>query len=1154
MPDFCPPVKHFLLNHDYIFADGLSMQPWPPLIARRGRPNLLKKTAVTREEKTQLTIVTRVVLLTALYFLGGLLGKKTAFLSGSVSLVWPPSGIALAAILLFGYRFWPGIALGAVLFSFIDGVPFGFFTFGTAVGNTIGAIVCVFLLKRFVNFDNAMERTLDGAGFVLLACGLGTTVNALFNVVSLVYDKKISPDDIFPNLLAWWVPNALAALVVTPAIITWAAPSSVRLNFWRAGEAALCAAGLVAGTMISFDTWFVYGLQQYPLAYLPYPFLAWSALRFGPRGAATGTLLVAALAIYSLVQKRGPFLTGSEADSLRLVGSYIGIVAVSNLLLAAAATERRRALADVVENEKRLRTVMADQTDLICRFKPDGTITFANPACCAFHGRTEAELLGANFYKLLAKGGGRPETETVPPLPADQSAMSFDQRVEAADGHVEWQQCSLRRLERGSAAPAEIQAVMQDITPRKRAEMAAQEAKASLEQMNRQLQTAAAEARAAAEQANRANNAKSEFLANMSHEIRTPLGGILGMVELLAQTRLDPRQREFAAAAVESANALLHVINDVLDFSKIEAGKMSMAREDFSIRAVVDSVLENAASRATGKKIALAAVVHREIPHRLTGDPGRLRQVLLNLVGNGVKFTEHGEVVVHVQTLFQTPGKIVLRFEIADTGIGLTTDEIKKLFQPFVQADTSSSRKFGGTGLGLAISRKIIELMGGRIGVHSTPGAGSTFWFEVPFAVPKQPPIERSFPGLVFLQTVVAVPNPSQRQSLVEQLHGWGVLCHAVADAKNLARLLRHDLRAAVIPLVICDDEMLAQGGEDLRRLLLENKERVQCLVLASPSGSLGADAAGPDSLANVLLKPVREQPLFDALVAVVAGLKPELDKQAEALDGRTEQMAREAAGPRHTPISDLKILCAEDHPFNRKLCQLMLDNFGARAEWAVNGREAVEKFSPGNCDAILMDCNMPGLDGFEATAAIRKIEAEKNVARRVRIIALTANALVGERERCLAAGMDDYIAKPFTTQQLYHALLAAVPPATGEAAERFDPARLEQLCNELERAAVVDMVADFLDEFPDRLAEIRRLQGAGQWPELERAAHSLKGLAALFGFQKLSEKFLAIEDGAEAADAGRVASALAVLDEHAGPAAQQLRDWLKNNRSRSVM
>jgi CheY-like chemotaxis protein len=538
-----------------------------------------------------------------------------------------------------------------------------------------------------------------------------------------------------------------------------------------------------------------------------------------------------------------------------------------------------------------------------------------------------------------------------------------------------------------------------------------------------------------------------------------------------------------------------------------------------------------------------------------------LRQVLLNLVDNGVKFTERGEVVVRVQIHFQSAAKLVLRFEVTDTGMGLQPEETRKLFQPFVQVDTSSSRKFGGTGLGLAISRKLVELMGGRIGVQSTPGAGSTFWFELPFAVPPQPPMERHFPGLVFLETVIAVPNPTQRQSLLEQMQSWGLLCRAVADAAELTRVLRHEFRSAVIPLVICDDEMLALGGDTLRQLLAESRARVQCVLLASPAGSLGADAAGSEAFANVLLKPVRAQPLFDALVAVVSGQKPAADPELAVRASPADSAAPGTAGPKRTAISDLRILVAEDHPFNRKLCQLMLDNFGARATWVVNGREAIEKFAPDQWDAILMDCNMPELDGFGATAGIRKLEVEQQAARRVRIIALTANALAGERERCLAAGMDDYISKPFTAQQLYEALLASSPsggaavaaPLPPPAAGPFNPARLEQLCTELNRAAVADMVGDFLTEFPDRLKEIHRLHDAGQWPELERAAHSLKGLCALFGFLKLSERFLAIESAAEAADVALVQTALVGLDEPANAAAQQLRAWLKSTRSQSA-
>jgi PAS domain S-box-containing protein len=419
-----------------------------------------------------LTTLTRVVILVALYFLGGLLGKQASFLSGSIALVWPPAGIALAAILLFGYRFWPGVALGAVLFSFMNGMPLGFFTLGTALGNTMGAIVCAFLLKRIIRFDNAMERTRDVAGYIGLACFLGTTVNAAFNVVSLVYAGTVPWSALFPTILEWWVPNALAGLVVAPFLITWATPSALRWHPRLIMEAAVCGTGLVAGTLISFHSWFVYGIQNYPLAYLPFPFLVWGALRFGQRGATTGTLLVSALAIHSLLSGRGPFVATGERESLMLIGSYVGILAITNMLLAAAAAERRRAEQAMAESEKRLRAVVEDQTDLICRFKPDGTLSFVNRAYCQFHGKSKAELLGTSFLQTLPVEDIAIPLSWFEALPPEQPVVSFDHRVVGLDGLMVWQQYTVRRLFREDGQTLEFQAVIQDITHRKQTEQA----------------------------------------------------------------------------------------------------------------------------------------------------------------------------------------------------------------------------------------------------------------------------------------------------------------------------------------------------------------------------------------------------------------------------------------------------------------------------------------------------------------------------------------------------------------------------------------------------------------------------------------------------------------------------------------------------------
>jgi PAS domain S-box-containing protein len=432
----------------------------------------MNNAGVTYNRNRKLTTFTRVVVLIALYFIGGLVGKETTFLSGSVALVWPPAGIALAAILLFGYRFWPGVAFGAILFSFMNGMPLGFFTLGTAIGNTMGAVVCAFLLQKIITFNNAMERIRDVTGYIGLACFLGTTVNAAFNVVSLAYSGEVAWDNLFSTILVWWVPNALAGLVVAPFIITWATPSATRWNARLIIEAVVCGAGLVGGTLISFNSWFVYGIQNYPLAYLPFPFLVWGALRFGQRGATAGTLLVSALAIYSLVQKTGPFVTNTETESLMLIGSYIGILAVTNMLLAAAAAERRAAERAMSESEKRFRAVVEDQTDLICRFKPDGLLTFVNDSFCHFHGKSSDELIGTNFFQTLSKEDAAVPLSYINSMPADEPVVSFDYRLRSRDDQAVWHQYRVRRLFEEKGDTREFQAVIQDITRRKQSEEA----------------------------------------------------------------------------------------------------------------------------------------------------------------------------------------------------------------------------------------------------------------------------------------------------------------------------------------------------------------------------------------------------------------------------------------------------------------------------------------------------------------------------------------------------------------------------------------------------------------------------------------------------------------------------------------------------------
>src|SRR5882724_12389752 len=791
------PPLHSLVGLLLQSDAGIYRSFWPEYCSI---PSTLKMYA-----KANLTTLTRVVILIAFYFVGGLLGKKASFLSGSIVLVWPPAGIALAALLLFGHKFWPGVALGAVLFSLMNGEPFGFFTLGTAIGNTFGAIICSFLLRRFVGFDGAMERTRDVTGYVGLACFLGTTVNATFSVVSLAYAGVVPWDNLFTEVIGWWVPNALAGLVVAPFILTWSTTSSMRWNTRLLGEAILCGTGLVGGTLISFDSWFVYGVQSYPLAYLPFPFLVWAAFRFGQRGATTGTLLVTSLGIYSLLKGRGPFLANSEHESLMLIGSYIGIVAVTNMLLAAASTERRNAVQAASASEKRYRTMVEDQTDMICRFTSDGALTFVNGAFCRFHGKTPEELVGTNF---LAGLGG--EDDKIPlsyfnALPKEEPAVSFDYRVSAREGKLVWQQHTVRRLFDGNGGTLEFQAVVQDITQRKRVEDDLLHAKDAAEAANR---------------------SKSQFLANMSHELRTPLNAIIGFSEILADKtfgELNPRQLKYSNHILTSGRHLLQLINDILDLSKVEAGRQELSRSSFNIGAALENVIAVVKTLANKKNVLLSLELGSK-PPPLYADEAKFKQILYNLLSNAIKFTpEGGRVAVRAMpyTASSADNRAPtsgdwLRVEVADTGIGIHPRDHERIFREFEQVDSSYARQQQGTGLGLALTRKLVEMHGGRISVESTGSGGSTFVFLLPIARSEEAASQVAEEEIMRPLVLLVSTEPQLQRLVTRSLFEIGYQVSIVPESGGLTQ----SLKCARPYAVLIDQEVTSRlNAQELKEL-----------------------------------------------------------------------------------------------------------------------------------------------------------------------------------------------------------------------------------------------------------------------------------------------------------------------------------------------
>jgi two-component system sensor histidine kinase/response regulator len=739
-------------------------------------------------------------------------------------------------------------------------------------------------------------------------------------------------------------------------------------------------------------------------------------------------------------------------------------------------------------SEERYRRIVETTPDGYYEVDINGNYSYFNDSMCDLLGYSRIEMTGMNHRAYLDDKNSQKLLNAINQVyRIRESVKALDFTFKRRDGSRRYAESSITLITDSRGEPTGFGGFLRDVTERRQAQ-------------------ALAQAKMAAETANRE---KSRFLANMSHEIRTPLNSIIGLIELMLETDLRPDQREDLDVVISSAYALLSLINNLLDFSKIEADKFELENSPLDLRDFIKDTLRMMGMRTQTKGLELAYRVAADVPDRLVGDPSRLRQILLNLIENAVKFTEEGEVVVNVATNQYTDNKADLCFSVEDTGIGIPRDKHKDIFSAFKQVDAKITNQYGGTGLGLAVSSQLVRLMGGELTVSSELGQGSRFEFAAAFKrLPEEQvkPEETAADDLQGTRILVVDDNATTRRLAKEMLDSWRLEVQFASNSEEARQILSGDRTA---DLVMIDSDMPGSDGFSLARWIKDQQIKDLRVVMMLTFPHLKRKAEFEElGVKGSVIKPFNPPELHNLLLVA-------LDKKKKDTDKARPQKKPEAKSK--AARRSLKILVAEDTPFNQTFILRLLEKNGFHPILVENGQQAVEAFNPDTIDVILMDVQMPEMDGFEATREIRKLEARSGSHGHMPIIAMTAYATEGDRERCLEAGMDDYVSKPISAAKLFQAIDNLLPPEeSGPSGDGLKPDSLNSKglikAFENDHHLFEELVEIFVNDYPQMLNTLRKSLESTDAETLSRTAHSLKGMLRNFQADAVADKAFELE------------------------------------------